>query len=184
MTPRYGTWQHPCSKLHHQMDRIITSRSGLKRFCDAGGCSGQLMESEHCAVMLVQDALRCEYGGQAGSACTDQPARLLSLFEREIIASFSDKVIASLSSAVDDPGYPDLAVPVSQKAFATLRKRPRLAPHWFAAREASLLSTMADRNSAFHYHPDDLSEASRHQYQLARAHVPHEIRRAKSDWVI
>ena len=46
----YGTWQHPRSKLIHQLDQMLVSRSELKRFSDAGSLSGQLINSDHRAV--------------------------------------------------------------------------------------------------------------------------------------
>ena len=46
----YGTWQHPRSKLMHQLDQMLVSRSELKRFSDAGSLSGQLINSDHRAI--------------------------------------------------------------------------------------------------------------------------------------
>ena len=46
----YGTWQHPRSKMMHQLDHILVSRDELKRFRDAGSLPGQLLGSDHRPV--------------------------------------------------------------------------------------------------------------------------------------
>ena len=46
----YGTWQHPRSKLMHQLDHILVQRRELKRFTDAGSLGGQLICSDHRPV--------------------------------------------------------------------------------------------------------------------------------------
>ena len=48
--PHYGTWQHPRSKLQHQLDHILISRGELRRFTDAGSLHGQLIGSDHRPV--------------------------------------------------------------------------------------------------------------------------------------
>ena len=48
--PYYGTWQHPRSKLMHQLDHILVQRCELKRFSDAGSLGGQLIGSDHRPV--------------------------------------------------------------------------------------------------------------------------------------
>ena len=46
----YGTWMHPASKCMHQLDHFIISRCDLKRFVDAGACTGRLVHSDHYAL--------------------------------------------------------------------------------------------------------------------------------------
>jgi hypothetical protein len=46
----YGTWQHPRSKLQHQLDHLLVSCGELKRFTDAGSLHGQLIDSDHRAI--------------------------------------------------------------------------------------------------------------------------------------
>ncbi len=47
----YGTWQHPRSKLQHQLDHIFFSGKDFTRFTDAESCRfGQLIDSDHRAV--------------------------------------------------------------------------------------------------------------------------------------
>ena len=48
--PYYGTWQHPASRLMHQLDHMVVSRSAVFRFTDAGSVSGQLIDSDHRAT--------------------------------------------------------------------------------------------------------------------------------------
>ena len=46
----YGTWIHPRSKLPHQIDHFITSKSEFCRFTDAG-VTEPVIDSDHRAVM-------------------------------------------------------------------------------------------------------------------------------------
>ena len=46
----YGTWQHPRSKLMHQLDHMLVTRAEVKRFTDAGSLRGQLINSDHRPV--------------------------------------------------------------------------------------------------------------------------------------
>ena len=47
----YGTWQHPRSKLQHQLDHIFVSKYDLRRFTNCESCaSGQLVDSDHRCV--------------------------------------------------------------------------------------------------------------------------------------
>ena len=46
----YGTWQHPRSRLQHQIDHIIVLQCDVKRFTDAACMAGQLIDSDHRAV--------------------------------------------------------------------------------------------------------------------------------------
>ena len=181
--PYYGTWQHPRSKLQHQLDHIIISRKDLKRFTDAGGCSGQLIDSDHRAVRCtLRFAVRLKH------QC-DVRARVCKLdfsplLIHDIGTDFSKKVVALLDPPI--PGesyYPALADALRRTAITTLPKRARAAPAWFAAKETELLSIISRRSEAFHAHQREPSLSTRERYRSARASVQREIRRAKSAWI-
>ena len=46
----YGTWVHPRSRLPHQLDHVLVTRSDRRRFVDAAACPFQLISSDHRAV--------------------------------------------------------------------------------------------------------------------------------------
>jgi len=47
----YGTWQHPRSKLKHQLDHMFVSGKDYTRFTNAESCRfGQLIDSDHRPV--------------------------------------------------------------------------------------------------------------------------------------
>ena len=128
----YGTWQHPASKLQHQNDHAFTSRSDLRRFTDAGGCSGQLIDSDHRAVKCsLHAALRLQMKPQKNREMLTR-LDLEPLRDKDIAEKFSKKVVSALSCRSSDRTapvtYSDIAAALNTAAVQTLPKRVRAAP--------------------------------------------------------
>ena len=168
--------------MQHQLDHIIISWSDLKRFTDAGGCGGQLIDSDHRAVKC-----KLRFAVRLRRKC-DPRARVTKLdysplLDNDIKASFADKVVATLPPAAAT-SYSTLATALRDTAIATLPKRGRPTPRWFAARETRLLDVIGSRNCAFHAHQREPTSATRMEYSKARAVAQREVRLAKSAWIV
>ena len=184
----YGTWQHPASKLQHQLDHVFTSRSDLKRFTDAGGCSGQLIDSDHRAVKCsLRAALRLQKKPQKNR---DMLTRLdlEPLRDKDIAEKFSKKVVSALSCRSSDRTapvtYSDIAAALNTAAVQTLPKRVRAAPQWFEASAQTLRRSITNRNMAFNaWHKTPLP-GNRNTYKASRTDAQRAVRRAKSEWIV
>ena len=179
----YGTWQHPRSKHQHQLDHIFVLGADVKRFKDAGSCRfGQLIDSDHRAVRC---SLRFAVHLQRK---LDPRARLTRLdytplLEPDIQESFSDKVVSSLGQSPQNVSHTQLCDALNRMALATLPKRERAAPLWFAASEGALRETIDRRNRAFDSVHRAPTPENRDKYLKSRRIAQIQVRRAKSTWI-
>ena len=179
----YGTWQHPCSKHQHQLDHNFVLGADVKRFKDAGSCRfGQLIDSDH---RVVRCSLRFAVHLQGK---LDPRARLTRLdytplLEPDIHELFSDKVVSSLGQSPQNVWHAQLSDALNRMALATLPKRERAAPLWFAASEGALRETINRRNRAFDSVHKAPTPENRDKYLKSRRIAQMQVRRAKSTWI-
>ena len=183
----YGTWQHPASRLQHQLDHFFILQSDLKRFTDAGGCCGQLIDSDHRAVKCsLRAAIRLQKKPQK---IRDKLTRLdmEALRDKDVAEKFSRKVVSSLSC--HSPGrspvsYSDIATALNTAAVQTLPKRKRGAPQWFEASAGTLRKSITNRNSAFNAWHRTPTPENKVSYKSSRSEAQRFVRQAKSEWIV
>ena len=124
----YGTWQHPRSKLQHQLDHLLVSRGELKRFTDAGSLHGQLIDSDHRAVgCKLRVAIRLQRK-RSSTSSRSELSRLdyTSLREEDSAVSFSENVLRRLNFAT--PPLPPSSPPSPPPTSPPSPSPPPLSP--------------------------------------------------------
>ena len=198
----YGTWMHPRSKRLQQLDHIFVSRSEVYRFTDAGSCSGQLIDSDHRAVRCT---LRISTGFQRKPDPRARLSRLdyTSLYQESDQKAFACSVLDHLRTQLPPTSPPPLPSPPSASsppimppvpysaladalrstAIATLPKRNRPTPSWFAAQADKLRSLIKARNIAFDARQQQPNTTTTAYLQQARSTLQAAVREAKSAWI-
>ena len=124
----------------------------MKRFCDSGSCRfGQLLDCDH---RVVSCTLRFRVHLQKKRDARARMTRLdyTPLTDPEIQKTFADKVVNVLNGK--EASHSELGEAIYKVATATLVKRSRAAPLWFAASEKVLRKAIGCRNVTFDaYHP-------------------------------
>ena len=126
----YGTWIHPRSKLPHQIDHFITSKSEFCRFTDAG-VTEPIMDSDHRAVMCK---LRISARLKKRSTPREKLSKLDSsaLSKTDVRDAFCKEVLHNYNNNtandVTKP-YTKLAVAMNNAAHAVLPKKTK-AQFW------------------------------------------------------
>ena len=102
----YGTWQHPRSKLQHQLDHFVVTRSALGRFSDSGSLHGQLVSSDHRAIgckLRVGLAAKMRRKQQATPRAKLARLDYSSLSEERHAVAFSNGVLSRLGLDLTPP---------------------------------------------------------------------------------
>ena len=195
----YGTWMHPRSKRLHQLDHILVARCDVYRFSNAGSRAGQLIDSDHRAVSCT---LRITTGFQRKPDQRAQLSRLdyTSLYQESEQTAFACAVLNQLLPSTPSPPLPSppstspppitplvpysaLADALRSTAIATLPKRSRPTPSWFAAQADRLHSLIRARNAAFDARQQQPDAATAARLQRARSELQAAVREAKSTWI-
>ena len=181
----YGTWQHPRSKLQHQLDHIFVSKSDLCRFTNCESCAfGQLVDSDH---RCVRCSLRFLIHLQRKRDPRTQQTRLnyAPLLNSHTSRIFAETVTLSLGNkSPTQVTHSQLVDALSKTATSTLPKRAHAVPLWFASNEDILRDYIDQRNSAFDHSHRTPTPLSRLKYKIARHNAQLQVRRAKSNWII
>ena len=140
----YATWIHPRSKLMHQIDHFLTSKSQFHRFLDAG-ITESLIDSDHrairCKVIIMLRLKKCDPPRQS-------LLRLdyMCLKNNEIAKSFCDNVVENRNTLPSTlPCYTRLATAVQKSALELLPKMQRVQPGWFMSAEETLPPLVNER---------------------------------------
>ena len=181
----YGTWQHPRSKLQHQLDHIFIFKPDIRRFTNCESCAfGQLIDSDHRAV-------RCSIRFLVSLQRKRDPRAKLSrldytpLIDPDTKIRFADAVTSSLSkSSPADVPYAHLSNLLSTTAASLLPIRNRAVPQWFAASEVKLRDSINQRNRAFNLSHKNPTPLNRIRYLFARSDAQLQVRKAKSKWIM
>ena len=103
----YGTWQHPRSKMMHQLDHILVSRDELKRFRDAGSLPGQLLGSDHRPVgCKLRVAIRLQRKRAVRERSKLSRLDFSSLSEDRLAVAFAHDVTSRLGLEPPPPSPP------------------------------------------------------------------------------
>ena len=114
--PHYGTWQHPRSKLQHQLDHMLVTRSAVGSFTDAGSLHGQMIHSDHRAIgCKLRVAIRLQRTARAVST-RSKLARLdyTSLTGESAAISYSENVLRRIGLQPPPPSLPSPPSPLPQ----------------------------------------------------------------------
>ena len=117
----YGTWQHPRSKLQHQLDHLLVSRQELKRFADAGSLHGQFIDSDHRPIGCK---LRVAIQLQRKRPCARSKLSRLdytSLREEPNAVSFSENVLRRLAPPLPSSPPPSPPSPSHSELLTALQ---------------------------------------------------------------
>ena len=178
----YGTWQHPRSKLMHQIDHFIVNRSKFKCVTDCG-ITEPMLYSDHRAIKC-QLRVMCRLKRK-----TEPRARMLrldysKLNDCRLSSNFCEHIASSLRSS-NQITYNTLASAVSKAATTLLPRRERPQPGWFKANETVLLPLIQARNTAMAaiYSSAKRTRSKTMQLRYARKRLVRATAAAKTRWI-
>ena len=175
----YGTWQHPRSRLMHQIDHFIVNNSSFKCVLDAG-ITEPILYSDHRAI-------KCRLRVMCRLKKRSEPRQKLlrldysKLNDNNVSTSFCTEVVSNLRT--DNLSYSSLAAAVTKAATTLLPKQGRANPGWFRANEQTIAPLICARNAAMAGVYARRTRASTHKLQLARKALTRALSFAKSSWI-
>ena len=177
----YGTWQHPRSKLLHQIDHFVVNGPQFKCISNCG-ITEPMLYSDHRAIKCDLRVM-CRLKRR-----TDIRQKLIrldysKLRDSEYSTDFCQQVLSNLST--DNVSYSILASAVSDAAKSVLPKRNRTQPGWFKANESVLVPLIEARNTAMAeiYSSKKRTRAKTIKLRLARKALTRALSIAKNDWI-
>lgn len=179
----YATWNHPRSKLPHQIDHIITAGKDLIRFTDAG-VTDCLIDSDHRAVKC---ALRIMKRLKKQATASEQLTKLdcSSLRDSVTETKFCNTFCQKFQTSTEGTHYSRVASAMSEAAKEVLPKKKRSQPAWFEEEESSLLPLIKARNDAFNaYTSSRVTRSTKQRLTEARKKVKNAVTAAKNKWLI
>ena len=178
----YATWNHPRSRLPHQIDHIIIQKNDFKRFIDCGNYN-PLISSDHISV-------RCKIRLVVSFRKTQTPRQIISkldssvLINRDISQSFNQQVVHHFNRSPNDTNcHNKLSYAMKKAAKDILPRKPRPQPDWFAANEDRLLKLIDTRNSALKAKINRPTRQSIKNLRVARKNLSSAITIAKDKWI-
>ena len=179
----YGTWVHPRSKKHHQLDHFIGSQTTRSRVIDAG-VTEQLIDSDHRAIKCK---VRIMLKLQKKAVVREKLLKLdfNSLSNPEVVNDFCQSVSASILSANsdDETSYKKLSDAMTTAAVEAIPKKKRLSPGWFKAAESTLQPLIDARNRAMQEVYSHRNTQTVERLKTCRKAIKSAISRAKNDWI-
>ena len=173
----YVTWTHPRSKLPHQIDHFITSKSYFNRCIDAGVTS-PLIDSDHRAVFVK---LRIHLNFTKRFTRRQRVARLDQklLLKPRIKNLYCQRVNDFYLESDDTDSYSKLERSMELAAFTTLPKTIRPQPGWFASNQTRLEQLIKERNTAVSLKIRKPTRHSNERLKKARKQLKREVARSK-----
>ena len=175
----YGTWQHPRSKLMHQIDHFIVANSSFKCVFDAG-ITEPMLYSDHRAIkcrMRVMCRLKKRTSIRQKLIRFDHS----KLNDEHVSSVYCQEVANNLS--VDNINYSNLASAVTKASTSVLPKRQRAQPDWFRAYEHVIVPLIEARNSAMAEVYVRRTRTKTLKLQLARKALKQALYVAKNSWI-
>ncbi len=121
----------------------------MKRFTDAGGCRGQIIDNDRRAVRCtLRAAIRLQKKPEQDRKKLAR-LNLGPLHDKDSADTFSKKVVEKLYPDIRNVSYSDIAAAVKDVALQTLGKTERASPQWFEASATLLRESIDRRNVAF-----------------------------------
>ena len=179
----YATWNHPRSKLPHQIDHIITSSKDLVKFTDAG-LTDCLVDSDHRAVKcslrimkrLKKQATPREMLNKLDYSLLKNPET-----EKKLCSTFCEKFEASTA----ETHYSRVASSLNEAAKEVLPTKKRVQPGWFEEEQAVILPLIKARNEAFNaYSSARVTRSTKKRLREARKKVKTAVTEAKNKWLM
>ena len=176
--PNYGTWQHPRSKLNHQIDHIITARNCFKCFTDTG-ITTPILDSDHRAIrckLRLACRLRKKSDLRSKLTCLNYD----KLNDPQTASKFQRRVRESIG---DSKSFTELTATIQQVSQSVLPKREKPYPGWFKDNEETLLPLIETRNSAMSAVYDRRTRSSTERLRKARKALKNALVMAKNVWI-
>ena len=179
----YSTWQHPCSKLWHQIDHWIVRQKDRKRVMNARVLGLLGKESDHRGTALT---LRIGRTLKKRNKQAEKPKRI----DRNLlkIPAVADKFCAHVAKemakdviTVDDLGQ--LQEACRSAAESTILTSERKQPGWFQAAQQDIEPTIMARNAAQAMHSRHHTEATKQRLKEARKRVKWAVTAATRSWL-
>ena len=177
----YGTWQHPRSKLLHQIDHFLVSESSFKCVMDCG-ITEPILYSDHRAIKCRLRVM-CRLKKK-----TDLRQKLLRfdhsmLRDDNVSAAFCEEVLNNVNQA--EVSYSNLASSVAKAVTTVLPKSDRAKPGWFKAKEAEIMPLIKARNSAMAevYSSAKRTRAKTLKLRATRRKLKRTLSSAKNQWI-
>ena len=175
----YGTWQHPRSKLMHQIDHFIVTNSSFKCVLDTG-ITEPMLYSDHRAIKC---RLRVMCRLKKRTEIRQKLIRLdhSKLNDNDVSSVFCQKVVSNMNT--DNFSYSSLASAVMKAATSVLPRRERAQPGWFRANELIIVPLIQARNTAMAEVYARRTRAKTLKLQLARKVLKQALSVAKNAWI-
>lgn len=178
----YATWNHPRSRLPHQIDHIIIQKDDFKRFIDCGNYN-PLINSDHisvrCKVRLVVSFRKSQTPRQTISKLDSSV-----LSNRDVSKSFNDQVVYHFNRPSNDTNnHSKLSCAMKRAAKDILPRKPRPQPDWFTADESNLLKLIDKRNTALKAKINRPTRQTINNLRVARKQLSSATMLAKDKWI-
>lgn len=175
----YGTWQHPRSKLMHQIDHFVITNSSFKCVLDTG-ITEPMLYSDHRAIKC---RLRVMCRLKKKTEIRQKLIRLdhSKLSDNHVSSVFCQEVVNNLNT--DNADYSNLASAVEKAATSVLPKRERAQPGWFRANESVIVPLIQARNSAMAEVFTRRTRTKTLKLRSARKALKQALSAAKNSWI-
>ena len=176
----YATWNHPRSKLPHQIDHFLCQKHDLRRVIDS--CSTQpLVRSDHSAVKCcIRVAAHWQKRISTRMKIGRRNSNDLSNIEKS--NAFNSFVINRYQES-ENYQYSDLSSDMYSAAMEVLPLKSRPQPEWFEANEQNLLNLIEERNLAISAKINRNTRSTTMRLRKARKKLKTAISKAKNDWI-
>ena len=177
----YGTWQHPRSKLLHQIDHFITQKSMFHRVLDAG-ITEPILDSDHHAI-------KCKLRVMSRLKKRSEPRQRLAILDYSkltddtVKAQFCKEVINNMEADTSPSTYTKLANAVGNASQKTLSKKQRAQPGWFEENATKLLPLIQARNAAMMEVFKKRTRSKTFKLRAARKALKSALSSAKNSWI-
>ena len=177
----YATWQHPRSKLPHQIDHILTSKINFCRIIDTF-VSKPLLDTDHLSVRTKLRIAACLYKkSQRKSTLAKFDSNKL-ITDQAIRSNFIDSLTEKLTNPTN-VNFELFENSIADAASSTLPKLTRPCPDWFTQNEKELSTLIERRNTTIFNKIRRTTRSTTYAARCARNELKVAINRAKSTWI-